>query len=277
MIFVLRLAGLIFVAYLAVLALMWAGQTRLVFLRPRAVVPDPQRFGYPSGRRITAVTEDQVELQGWFIPPGGSAPGPALIFFYGNGETVATLASVIDQLRPPGMGFLVIDYRGYGENGGRSSEAGLYRDAAAAWDAMVAQPEIDSSRIAVYGRSLGTAAALSLALARPVAAVVLEAPFTNARGLARAHYPFVPPFLIRLSLDNAHRAERLEAPLLVIHGTRDEVVPFSMGEEIARLGRAREFAVIEGASHNDLHLVGGREVLTTIERFLKQAGMADAR
>ena len=131
------------------------------------------------------------------------------------------------------MGFLVVDYRGYGQNGGRSSEAGLYRDAAAAWDAMVAQPEIDSSRVAVYGRSLGTAAALSLALARPVAAVVLEAPFTDARGLARAHYPLVPPFLIRLSLDNARRAKRLEAPLLVIHGTRDEVVPFSMGEEIA--------------------------------------------
>jgi len=175
-------------------------------------------------------------LRGWYLPPRPAPPttAPGLVWFPGNAETVASLAPLIRELRPPGVGMLILDYRGYGESSGKPTEAGLYRDAEAAWGWLAAQPEIDRSRIAVYGRSLGAVAALHVAVTRQVRAVVLHAPFTSARDMARRHYWYLPRSLLRLELDNLDRARRLRAPLLVIHGTADGIVPFEMGRAIAR-------------------------------------------
>lgn len=256
--------------YAALLVLAWRFQDRLAFPAPRGALPDPVARGFPAGRRVAVTTTDGVVLRGWYLPP----PRPtgtrqaAVLWFGGNAETVADLAPMLRALRPPDAAVLMLDYRGYGASDGSPTEAGLYRDAEAAWAFLAAQPDIDPARIGIYGRSLGTAPALYLATSRPVRALVLEAPFTSARAMARRHYPFLPPAILRLRLDNLARARTLRTPLLVVHGSADAVVPAAMGRAVAEAGSARELVVVEGAGHNDLFDRAGTAYRDRIRDFL---------
>jgi dipeptidyl aminopeptidase/acylaminoacyl peptidase len=270
MVILLKLVVGVVLAYGAVVALAWAFQDRIAFPAPRQYLPDPTQRGLPDARLVAVETSDGVTLRGWYLPPrpAPQATAPGLLWFPGNAETVASLAPLIRELRPPGIGMLILDYRGYGESSGTASEAGLYRDAEAGWAFLASQPGIDRSRIAVYGRSLGTVAALHVATVRQVRVVVLHAPFTSARDLARRHYWYLPRAILRLRLDNLERARRLRAPLLVIHGTADGIVPFAMGRAIAEAGHARELVAVTGAGHNDLHEVAGDQYREKVHAFL---------
>jgi fermentation-respiration switch protein FrsA (DUF1100 family) len=266
------LAGAL-IAYGAVLVLAWAFQERIAFPALRRFLPDPVPLGLADARVVEIGTGDGVTLRGWYLPPrpAPALTAPGLLWFPGNAETVASLAPLIRELRPPGVGMLILDYRGYGESGGKVTEAALYRDAEAAWGYLASQPQIDRARIAVYGRSVGTAPALHVAVTRATRAVVLHAPFTSARELARVHYWYLPRALLRLELDNLDRARRLRAPLLVFHGTADGIVPFAMGRAVAEAGHARELVAVAGAGHNDLHDVAGDRYRDKLHAFLGAA------
>lgn len=273
----LRAIAYLAILYLAVAAFLWFSQNRLIFFAPKGVVPDPHAYGFP-GSKVQVETADGITLHGWYLSPEGD-PGlargalvPTLIWFYGNAENVAFLAPVIGTLRPPGYAMLILDYRGYGQNGGRSNEAGLYQDADAAWDYLLSRPEVDPHRIAVFGRSLGSVPALYLADTRPVAAVILDSPFTTARAMARVHYRLFPSFLVRSAMDNLARASRLTAPLLVIHGAEDRIAPTRMGRALAEAGRAQVFYEIPGAGHNDVYEMAGARYRETIHEFLGAVG-----
>lgn len=267
------LAGLL-VAYAALLVLAWWLQDRMAFPGRRQRLIDPRDAGLSGGEIVSITTSDGVRLRGWYLPPapeplrGQRAPG--LLWFYGNMETVSALAPIVRDLRPPDIALLMLDYRGYGESGGSPSEAGIYRDAEAAWEYLAARPDVDASRIAVYGRSVGSAVATHLADTKPVRAVVLDSPFSNAKDMARIHYAMIPRALVRLSLDNLGRVGRLNVPLLVFHGTDDDIVPPRMGRAVAEAGRARELVLISGAGHNDTYDVGGREYREKLHAFLRE-------
>jgi len=260
-------------AYAAIVLLAWRFQERMAFPAPRGPLPDPSERGIPDGERVAVSTPEGVALHGWYLPPAPLPPdsdkAPALIWFYGNAETVADLAPIVRDLRPAGTALLILDYRGYGQSEGRPTEAGVYRDALVAWESLVARAEVDRDRVAVYGRSMGSVPALYLATERPVRAVVLDSPFTSAAEMARLHYRVIPPFVLRLSLDNLERARRLEAPLLVLAGTADAVVPFSMGRRIAAAAHGTLYP-IDGAGHNDTYVIGGAGYRDTIHRFLRE-------
>ena len=267
-----RIVGALLVAYGVIVLLAWIFQNRIAFPGAHSPPLTPQEAGIADGEAISLTTSDGVQLRGWFLPPDpapdtGRAPG--LIWFYGNMETVYGLAPVFRMFRPPGIGMLVLDYRGYGQSDGTPTEPGLYRDADAAWEYLVARPDVDSTRIGVYGRSLGSAVALYLATERPVRAVVLDSPFSSGRAMAREHYPFLPPALLRLDLDIVGRARRLEVPLLVVHGAIDRIAPVAMGRAVAEAGRAEEFFEIEGSGHNDTYDVGGLRYRDRLHRFLQ--------
>ncbi|HWP37140.1 MAG TPA: alpha/beta fold hydrolase [Gemmatimonadales bacterium] len=267
------LAGLA-AAYGILVLLAWRYQEKLAFPAPRTRLRDPADAGMPDGRRVTVRAPDGVALHGWFLPavPGEpDAPAPGLLWFYGNMETVSGLAPIIRDLRPPGVALLILDYRGYGESEGTPTEPGLYLDGEAAWTFITSQPGVDATRIAVYGRSLGAAVALHVASTRPVAAVVLDSPFSTGAEMAREHYPLLPAFIVRLSLDNVGRAARIRAPLLVFHGTDDAIAPLRMGRAVAQAGRARELVLIDGAGHNDTYDVGGRRYREKMHAFLQEA------
>lgn len=265
------LAGLA-IAYVVLAVLAWRYQEKLAFPAPRARLLDPAAVGIPDGQRVTLTASDGVRLHGWYLPPAprpAAGRAPALLWFYGNMETISGLGSIIRDLRPPGTAVLILDYRGYGESEGTPTEVGLYRDADAAWEFLSAHADVDSARITVYGRSLGAAVALHLADTRPVRAVVLESPFSSAAEMAREHYRLLPSFIIRLSLDNVARASRLRVPLLVLHGTDDRIAPLRMGRAVAAAGRARELVLIEGAGHNDTYDLGGARYREKLHAFLR--------
>jgi uncharacterized protein len=234
-------------------------------------IPDPPPQGLQDAERLALTMRDGTRLAGWYIPPfpRPSPPFPALLWFYGNGETIAAIWPVLREFRPPRTALLVVDYPGYGSSEGCSNEPALYEAADLAYTALTTRPGVDPARVRVYGRSMGTVAATRVAATRPVAGLVLESPFTNAREMARRHYAPFPRFLIRLQLDNLDAITRVRCPVLVLHGTHDRLVPLEMGKRVAEAAAGPvEFALIEGAGHNETYDVGGIAYRDKVWAFL---------
>lgn len=273
--FWLRLALGLAVGYAVLVALLWLLQERLAFPAPREPVPDPQEVGVRQGERIELVTAGGTPLVGWYLAPVGadgpialrSAPG--VLWFYGNGENIARIWPVLRDFQPPGAALLVVDYPGYGSSGGRATEPALYEAAEAAYEALVARPEVDRRRIYVYGRSLGAAVASWTAARHEIAGLILESAFTNAREMSRQHYGLFPGALVRLELDNLAALAAVRCPVLVLHGDADQLAPISMGRRVAAAATGpAEFVVIEGAGHNDTYDVGGRAYRDKVWAFV---------
>ncbi len=264
---VLGIAGV----YVVLCVVLWTFQERITFPAPRSPFPDPGKtIGY--GERVELTMHDGTRLVGWYLPPLGrpTPPFAALLWFYGNGETIAAIWPIIRDFRPPHAALLVVDYPGYGASGGRATEAGMNEAADLAYAALAARPATDRHRIYVYGRSLGSAAATHTADTHEVAGVILESPFTSARGMAAQHYRIFPRFLVRLQLDNIGRIRRIRCRLLVLHGTADMLVPMKMGREVAAAaGGPVEFVMIEGAGHNDTYDRGGEAYKEKLAAFVK--------
>ncbi len=269
---ILGLAGV----YLAVLVALWALQERITFPAPRAALPDPQAvLGY--GERIELVMRDGTRLAGWFLAAedgGGrrksASTSAALLWFYGNGETIGAIWPVIRDFRPPNAALLVVDYPGYGASGGRASEAGMYEAGALAYQTLASRPGVDPRRIYVYGRSLGTAVATRTAADLPAAGLILESPFTSAREMAARTYRIFPLFLVRLRLNNLETITHVHCPVLVFHGTADRLVPMDMGRRVAEAAPGpKEFVMIEGAGHNETYDLGGRSYRDKLAQFVR--------
>lgn len=294
---ILRILFGLALAYALLVLLAWRFQERLAFPAPRAPLPDPKRVGVPNAEKVEVVSADGTKLVGWFLKPveawGGrgrlgevasarnnlpqpppasltSPTFPGLLWFYGNGENIAAIWPVVREFQPPGTAVLVIDYPGYGGSAGRTTEAGLYDAADAAYAALVARPGIDPRRIYVYGRSLGSAAATWVAARHPVAGLILESPFTSAAAMARQSYAVLPRFILRLSLDNLGRMRQIHCPVLVFHGDADRLVPAAMGRNVARAASGPvELVLIHDAGHNDTYDRGGRAYRDKLWEFVK--------
>ena len=277
---VLRILISLGLAYLVLLLLAWRFQDRLAFPAPRASLPDPKRVGVENGEKVELVSGDGTKLVGWYLKAvegggGRSKAGhddgastafhrppptsPALLWFYGNGETVAAIWPIVREFQPPGTALLVVDYPGYGGSGGRATEPALYAAAEAGYALLATRPGVDPHRIFVYGRSLGSAVAIYTAAHRPVAGLILESPFTSAAAMAKHHYRLVPRFLLHLSLDNLTTVKLVHCPILLFHGDADRLVPGAMGMAVAAAAPGPvEVVLLHGSGHNDTYEIGGR-------------------
>jgi uncharacterized protein len=272
---VLGIAGI----YVVLTVVLWALQEQITFPAPRSPLPDPGKvLGY--GELVELTMRDGTRLRGWYLPAAakkatakggeGAANSPGMLWFYGNGETIGGIWPIIRDFRPPTAALLVVDYPGYGASGGRTTEAGIYEAAGLAYAALVNRPDVDQHRIYVYGRSLGTALATHTAASHQVAGLILESPFTSARGMAARHYRFFPRLLVRLRLDNVGTIPRVHCPILILHGTADRLVPIDMGKAVAAAaGGPVEFVMIEGAGHNDTYDVGGNAYRDKMASFVR--------
>jgi len=161
---------------------------------------------------------------------------------------------------------LVIDYRGYGRSAGRPGEKGLYADADAAYGFLLGKgyrPE----QIILHGESLGSAVAVDLCARHPCGGVVLEAPFTTAREVAARALPVLGP-LLTWGLDSKRKIATIRAPVLIIHGTRDEVIPFELGQALwAAAHEPKWFWAVQGSGHNDILESAGAEYRERLAAF----------
>ena len=203
---------------------------------------------------VELTASDGVRLHAWWAP--GDAPRVATLFLHGNAGNVTHRGQHIANLRQAGSAVLVIDYRGFGKSEGSPSEAGLLRDARAGYDWLRARgwpPE----RIVIHGESLGSTVAVLLAAEVKCAGVVLEAPFPSVQAVAAGILPVVGPIVAR-GYNAGARIHSINAPLLVIHGDRDSIIPQRLGRRLFDLAaEPKTFWSVEGANHNDLVFIAG--------------------
>jgi fermentation-respiration switch protein FrsA (DUF1100 family) len=261
------LVGIPLIAYLAVLAYLFLFQRQLLYFPDRS---RPFLGGLPQlGVREVTLRADGLSLLSWYLPPREGRP--AIAYFHGNGGNIAYRADRLMRFAREGYGVLMLEYRGYGGNPGGPSEAGFFADARAAVD-FLREEGIGVERLVLYGESLGSAVAVEIAVTRQVAALVLESPFTSIAAVAHYHYPFVPArLLVRDRFDSASRIGEVTAPLLVLQGGHDAVVPARFSQALFDAApEPKELWAAPDGGHENLARFGALDaVVAFIERRLR--------
>jgi fermentation-respiration switch protein FrsA (DUF1100 family) len=236
-----------------------------IFQRQLLYFPDVERpelgdLSELGVREVTLTTTDGLSLLAWYLPP--KAGRPVIAYFHGNGGHIGYRSERLRWFASAGYGVLMVEYRGFGGNAGIPNETGLLSDGVAALDFLAADG-IVPSRVVVYGESLGSGVAVPLAAQREVAAVVLEAPFTSVAEVAQYHYSFVPASaLVRDRFDSRAKIGHVKAPMLVLHGERDRVVPLRFGHALFdAASEPKEFWTAPAAGHENLTQYGAFEAV----------------
>lgn len=225
---------------------------RSILYVPNRQPPDPTRLAAAGMEPVDAVTDDGLSLNAWFRRPT-AANAITVVLFHGNGGHHGDRLPAVAPLLRDGFGALLASYRGYGANPGTPSEDGFYRDGRAWLDAL-ARRGIPSERVVLWGESLGSGVATKLANERRLAGVVLSAPFTSAARRGQEVFWFLPVGLLLLDrFDNRSRIAGIGAPLLIVHGLNDTVIPVHHGRELLALAAEPKRGIfLPGADHNDL-------------------------
>lgn len=218
-------------AYGAILAAMFIFQRALMYF-PDPVRTSPARTGLPEAEETVLKSSDGETLIAWHVPPRGSKP--VVLYFHGNAGALDLRVSRFRWLVAEGYGLVALSYRGYGGSTGKPSETGLLLDAAATY--QFAATRYPATRLVLWGESLGTGVAVALAGGQVVGGVILDAPFTSMADVGAAAYPFIPVrYFIKDTFRSDERIGRVKAPLLILHGERDRIVPIRFGEKLFAL------------------------------------------
>jgi fermentation-respiration switch protein FrsA (DUF1100 family) len=260
----LTIAGWVLAAWLLLVGLMFFGQRGLLY-HPDPRPPDIAELRAAGFKPLAVRTEDGLDLAAWHRP---ALEGRAtVILFQGNAGNLGDRLDLGKPLVERGFGLLLAPYRGYGGAPGKPTEEGLVRDGRATLAALEAQ-EVPRDRVVLWGESLGGGIATRLAAeaaaeGRPIRALVLQAPFTSVFERAAELYPFVPArWLVLDRFDNRSRIAAVGAPLLIVHGEADTVVPASHGQRLLEAARPpKSAAFIPMADHNDLYAFGLAELI----------------
>ena len=213
--------------------------------------------------------EDGVKLHGWYIPSEEAVA--TLLFFHGNAGNITHRLENIFLLHHLKLNVFIFDYRGFGRSKGDPDEDGIQLDSQAAYDTVLAQPGVSPTSLVLFGRSLGGVFAAYTATRNPAAGLILESTFTNAVEMADEMVPILPGWFISSEFDTVGRVAQLELPKLFIHGTRDNLVPFTLGRELYKAAaEPKEFYSIIGAGHNNTWSVGGKDYFDKIKAFIIQ-------
>lgn len=252
----------------------YAVQRHFVFNPDRTLHATPADYSFPV-RDVSIVVPERT-LHGWWIP-AVSPRAKVVLYLHGSSGNVSTSMDGIAPLRELGYSVLMIDYRGYGASGGGfPSEAGVYQDAQSAWDYLVHVLGMNPANLVIYGHSLGGAIAIELALRHPEAAgLVVESSFTSIYDMAMlgARYALFPVNLfLNQRFDSIAKVGQLRLPVLYIHGTADEIVPFGMGKALYdATPLAHGLVAVPAGTHTDNAAVGGAGLRSAIGRFVEGA------
>ena len=252
---------------------LWGCQGRLIF------EPDIQLLAPPPG---VAVEDVEIAMPGgtvtgwWF--PAEQRGAKTVLYLHGNDGNVSTSVREIAPLRELGYAVLLIDYRGFGRSaGGFPSEAKVYEDAEAAWNFLVREKHLKSGELYIYGHSLGEALALELARRHSEAAgLIVESSFTSIYDMAQLErrYALLPLGLfLNQRFDSIDKVASLALPILYLHGTDDEIVPFAMGQRLHERTPAAQFVAIQGGRH-DHDAAGAAVIRTAVRSFVEGRTLA---
>ncbi|MEM7506218.1 MAG: alpha/beta hydrolase [Pseudomonadota bacterium] len=256
--------------------LIWAGICLAFFLgRYSLIYPfdptlsTPQPVGIPDAKSVQLAAADGTPLTIWLAPPRGARP--VILFFMGNAGNLAANIPRLAELAYSGFGIAALNYRGAGGAPGYPSQTALINDALTLYDGLdgLMGGAIPSGRRVIYGTSLGAAVAAQLAARRQAGAVVLGAPFARLCEAGQHHYPLIPVCLLLPDnrWDSLEAVRKIEAPVLILHGTADEVIPISQAEKLfAAANQPKTFLRYPGGRHSDLRLHGsGQDTIEWLE------------
>lgn len=268
--FILSRLLVISVALLVVLAVLRTFENRFIFFPPRFPEGFPAQGKYPADlEEVWISTEDGVRINAWFR--SNPASPKVLLWLHGNATNIGRQMGEMEGYSRLGLNILAVDYRGYGKSEGSPDEAGVYRDAEAAYRYLSEQRRFLPENIIVYGHSLGGAVAVDLASRHPCGGLIVESSFTNTGDMARLmfHLPLIE-YLPRSKFDSLAKITRVRAPILVIHGMRDPTIPFAMGKKLFDAApQPKWFLPVENGEHDSISAAGGEEYWRALERFVK--------
>jgi uncharacterized protein len=268
----------VLIAYLIILLVVRIFEPRLIFF-PN--VPDRMAGNWhPRDLPVEDVwleTSDGVKLHGWWI--GSNEAEYTFLAFHGNASNIANRVNVYEFLHSIPVNVLAVEYRGYGKSEGRPSERGMYLDAEAGLNYLSSTKKTDPRKIISYGQSLGSAVAAQLATGHSLEGVVLEAPFPSLSAMAHRIFPFLPGTSIVTwrQFDTKRALASIHAPILIVHCTRDPVVPPDMGEEVFSLANPpKSILRVNGDCHEEASFVDPNEYRDALNTFLDEVKNGEA-
>lgn len=266
-----KIAGLILIFYVFYSGFLFMVQRKIMFPRYMIDVPPEGEVNVPGMEKIWLKTGHGT-IESWYLPPitkPGALPYPAVIFAHGNGELIDFWPVELKRFTRFGIGVLLVEYPGYGRSKGTPSQTSITETFVTAYDMLTARADVDASKIILVGRSLGGGAVCALAAKRPTAALILMSTFTSARSFATKY--LIPGFLVRDPFDNLSVVRSFYGPVLIMHGKRDEVIPYKHGLALHRATRNGKMITYD-SGHNDSP-PDWDIFWQDVESFLKDAGI----
>ena len=258
------------VGILVLNGLMYFAQPGMIFFPWRTLDATPADWGLDY-EEVTLHTDDRVALHGWYIPREDARL--VVLFLHGNAGNISHRRESIEIFHRLGASVFIFDYRGYGQSGGSPSEAGLYRDAAAAWRYLTGARGKHPADIVIFGRSLGGAVAAQLASEVTAGGVILESAFNSARDFAHTVFPLLSRLVyLRYNFNAARALARTRSPVLVLHSPDDEIMPFALGRRLYEAApEPKRFVTLRG-DHNTGFLASRPQYDQALQEFLAAIG-----
>ncbi|PJD92466.1 MAG: hypothetical protein CK424_05850 [Legionella sp.] len=244
---------------IAICVLVYPVQRYFIYF-PSKEKPSRFQFNAKDMQDIDLRTPDGLDIYAWYKP--AQAHQPVILYLHGNSGHIGHRMYLVRQFLAEGFGVMLLEYRGYGGNAGQPSELGLYIDGRTALRYLQAQ---HSNSIVIFGESLGTGVATQLASEFSPCALILQSPYTTLTAVARYLYPWIPIVLID-QFDSLARIKAIHAPMLILHGKLDKIVPFEQGRMLyATANHPKQLQIFSDRGHNDLW---DKEYVSIIEQFI---------
>jgi len=246
--------------------LLYLMQPSMVFYPYSKLVETPRAWGFEY-EDIFIDTEDGVKLHGWYLPKKEARE--VVLFLHGNGGNISHRGDSLNIFNRLGFNVLIIDYRGYGRSEGSPSEEGLYEDARAAWRYLI-ERGFSREQIILFGRSIGGAVAVKLAVEKKPDKVILESTFSSSRDMADSLMPLISKIVVmRYPFNSMERIKAVKAQLLMLHSPDDEIIPFALGEKLYRAANEpKQFVRLQG-DHNYGFIKSQPDYEEALARFIK--------
>ena len=235
----------------------------------RNLATSPENIGL-TYQNIELITEDNIKLHGWFIP--NDKTKETVLFFHGNAGNISHRLESIEIFHRLGLNVFIIDYRGYGQSEGKTTEKGTYRDAEAAWNYLNKTRGISGQQIIIFGRSLGASIATWLANKYTPAGLIIESGFTSVASMGQRLYPFLPiRWLTHFRYDTRQYVKNVSCPVMIAHSSDDEIIPYAEGLEIFQTAPEPKIFLDMRGGHNDGFIVSGSDYIDGLRSFINQA------
>ncbi len=221
---------------------------------PEPYVPGPDWTLPANGEEVWVKVANGERAHGWFLRAKERPAIATVLYCHGNGGNLSNVVWVAQELTVRGFDTMIFDYRGYGRSEGRlTDEWGLYADTEAFYDHLVSERGVKTEKLALYGQSLGTTAAIDLASRRPCGALIVESGLSSASDMGAISFPWLPRQLHVLA-KNRFESERkiadVKCPALIAHGTNDPVIPVEQGRKLYESARdPKRLVIVEGGDH----------------------------